>query len=160
SLGRTLEVKPLLNKLLEQLFRLFPQADRGMVLLCEGDQYVVRAQRVRHRRAGGPAHEAGAARRPPPADLAFSRSIVKRALEDGVGLLSEDVGDDANLPKTATLLALNLRSFLCVPLIGLDQRRLGVLQLDCTRPGAMFRHDDLELLTALSLQVAGVIENA
>src|SRR5206468_3059133 len=53
SLGRTLEVKPLLDKLLEQLFRLFPQADRGMVLLCEGDQFTVRAQRLRHQRSAG-----------------------------------------------------------------------------------------------------------
>src|SRR5262249_40974595 len=61
SLGRTLEVKPLLHKLLEQLFRLFPQADRGMVLLCQGDQYEVGAQLQRHKRAsalGGPVGEA------------------------------------------------------------------------------------------------------
>src|SRR5207302_8144295 len=90
SLGRILEVKPLLDKLLEQLFRLFPQADRGMVVLCEGDQYTVRAQRLRHKRAsglGGPVGE-----EPKPGnDFPFSRSLVRRALEDGVGLLSEDV---------------------------------------------------------------------
>ncbi len=161
SLGRTLEVKPLLDKLLEQLFRLFPQADRGMVILCEGDQYVVRAQRLRHQRTSGPL--AGVVSEPhglPADDFPFSRSLVRHALEDGVGLLSEDVGDDLKLPKTATLIALKLRSLLCVPLLGLDQRRLGVLQLDCTRQGTSFSHDDLELLTALSLQVAGVVENA
>src|SRR6267142_369546 len=32
-LARTLEVEPLLDKLLDQLLRLFPQADRAMVLL-------------------------------------------------------------------------------------------------------------------------------
>jgi signal transduction histidine kinase len=57
-------------------------------------------------------------------------------------------------------MTLNLRSFLCVPLIGLDQRRLGVIQLDCVHQGLMFRHDDLELLTAISLHVASVLENA
>ncbi len=158
-LGRTLEVEPLLEKLLEQLFRLFPQADRGMVILCEGDQFVVRAQRVRHRRADGLAdHPTDGPHHP--GDFPFSRSLVRRALDEGVGLLSEDVGGDSSLPKTATLMALNLRSFLCVPLVGLDQRRLGVLQLDCTRAGSAFRHDDLELLAALSTQLAGVIENA
>ena len=154
SLGRTLEVKTLLNKLLEQLFRLFPQADRGMVILCEGDQYAVSAQRLRHNPAGGLTEASR-----PAADFPFSRSLVKRALEEGIGLLSEDVGDDQDLPKTATLLALNLRSFLCVPLLGLDRRKLGVLQLDCTRPGAVFHHADLELLAALALQLAGVVEN-
>ena len=157
SLGRTLEVKPLLDKLLEQLFRLFPQSDRGMVVLCVGDEFSVRAQRLRHNPTGGLGVAVG--KSPAGADFAFSRSLVKRALDEGAGLLSEDVGDDLTLPKTATLLALNLRSFLCVPLLGLDRRKLGVLQLDCTRPGMGFCHDDLELLTALSLQVAGVIEN-
>jgi serine phosphatase RsbU (regulator of sigma subunit) len=163
-LGRTLEVRPLLNKLLEQLFRLFPQADRGMVIVCEGDRFVVRAQRIRHRPLLGlgeaaPVEEACEVGEQG-GDFPFSRSLVQRALDDGVGLLSEDVSDDDNLPKTATLIALNLRSFLCVPLIGLDKRRLGVIQLDCTRPGKVFRPEDLELLTALGLQVAGVLENA
>ena len=158
SLGRTLEVRPLLDKLLEQLFRLFPQADRAMVVLCENDQLAVRAQRQRHRQA--PGMPSAAADTQTGGDFPFSRSLVRRALDEGVGLLSEDVISDDNLPKTATLMALNLRSFLCVPLLGLDQRRLGVLQLDCTRHGTAFRHDDLELLTALGLQVAGVIENA
>jgi serine phosphatase RsbU (regulator of sigma subunit) len=162
SLGRTLEVKPLLHKLLEQLFRLFPQADRGMVVLCEGDAYVVGAQRLRHNPAGGLAGSVGSGGTGSAGggDFPFSRSLVKRALDEGVGLLSEDVGDDASLPKSATLVALNLRSFLCVPLLGLDHRKLGVLQLDCTRHGSSFRPDDLELLTALALQVAGVLENA
>jgi phosphoserine phosphatase RsbU/P len=155
SLGRTLEVRPLLDKLLEQLFRLFPQAERGLVILCEGENYAVRAQRQRHQKPdtiGSDTSDLG--------DFAFSRSVVRRALEEGVGLLSEDVTEDPNLPKSVTLIGLGLRSFLCVPLIGLDQRRLGVLQLDCVRSGLSFKHEDLELLTALSLQVAGVLENA
>lgn len=154
-LGRTLEVKPLLDKLLEQLFRLFYQAERGLVILCEGDKYAVRAQRQRHQK-----HADIASSTLESGDFAFSRSLVRHALEEGAGLLSEDVSDDINVPKTATLMSLNLRSFLCVPLIGLDQRRLGVLQLDCLRPNLAFNHEDLELLTAISLQVAGVLENA
>jgi serine phosphatase RsbU (regulator of sigma subunit) len=145
-LGNTLEIDPLLTRLLEQLFRLFPQADRGMVVLCEGDRLVVRAQRIRH---GG---EHG--------DFPFSRTIVRRALAEGVGLLSENVGGDNNLVLSATLLSLNLHSFLCVPLIGWEGRRLGVLQLDCLNVGQAFRKEDLEMLTAVGLQVAVVLQNA
>src|SRR5262245_21119097 len=110
SLGRTLEVKPLLGKLLEQLFRLFPQADRGSVILVENETYIVRAQRRRHRAAPGMPGAHGAERESTEEDVdfGFSRSIVRRALEDGVGLLSEDVNIDDNLPKTATLVSLNL----------------------------------------------------
>src|SRR5262249_54263823 len=145
-LGRTLDQDALLGQLLDHLFRLFPQADRGMVLLGERDRYQVRAQRTRHKT--------------PQAEFAYSRSIVNRAVEEGVGILSEDVGSDANLVLTNTMMSLNLRSFLCVPLIGSERRRLGVLQLDCTRPSTSFAVEDLELLTAVAIHVATVLENA
>src|SRR5262249_29207104 len=48
DLGHTLDLDPLLGKLLDHLLRLFPQADRGMVLLCEKERLVVRAQRTRY----------------------------------------------------------------------------------------------------------------
>jgi phosphoserine phosphatase RsbU/P len=145
-LGRTLDPETLFGQLLDHLLRLFPQADRGMVLLCEGDRFVVRAQRSRIKREHS--------------DYPYSKTIVRRALEDGVGLLSEDVGGDQKLVLSATLMSLNLRSFLCVPLLGSGGRRLGVIQLDCLRSGQIFRPDDLEVLTAIGLQVAVVLENA
>lgn len=146
-LGRTLEMEPLLSRLLEHLLRLFPQADRGMVLLCEGDRLKVRAQHGRHAK---PAQD----------DYPYSRTIVRRALDEGVGLLSEDVGGDPHLVLSATMISLNLRSFLCVPLLGWESRRLGVIQLDCLRPGLAFSANDLELLTAVAIQVSTVLENA
>ena len=145
-LGRTLDEETLLGKLLDHLMRLFPQTERSMVLLCEGDNLVVRAQRSRK-----------------PEDSAafpYSRTVVKRALEDGIGLLSEDVRSDVRFQTSATLTNLNLRSLLCVPLIGQNGRRLGVLQLDCFRLGRCFQVGDLHLLTAVALQVSGVLENA
>jgi phosphoserine phosphatase RsbU/P len=146
ELGRALELDPVLGRLLDHLLRLFPQADRGMALLCEGDRLAVRAQRTR--------------RDDPHTDFPYSRTIVRRALDDGVGLLSEDVGHDHKIELSATLLSLNLKSFLCVPLIGWEGRRLGVIQLDCIRPGQVFKAEDLELLTAVCLQASVVVENA
>ena len=146
DLGRALALDPVLGLLLDHLLHLFPQADRGMAVLCEGDRLVVRAQRTR--REGGPT------------DYPYSRTIVRRALEEGVGLLSEDVGGDRKLELSATLVSLNLRSFLCVPLIGWEGRRLGVIQLDCIRPGQAFKAEDLEMLTAVCLQASVVVENA
>src|SRR5262245_31798656 len=147
DLGHSLDLDPLLGRLLEHLLRLFNQADRGMVLLCAGDHLVVRAQRTR---LGGAIDH----------DYQYSRTIVRRALEDGVGLLSEDVRDDRNLVLSATLVSLNLRSFLCVPMMGWEGRRLGVIQLDCLRANQSFRQEDLEMLTAISLQAGVVLQNA
>jgi pSer/pThr/pTyr-binding forkhead associated (FHA) protein len=144
-LGHTLEMEPLLGKLLEQLLLLFPQADRALVVLCEGDDLVLRA--FRSRRNGS-------------TETLFSRSLVQRALEEGAGILSEDVAGDERVEKTSTLIGLKLRSFLCVPLISLEGRRQGVIQLDCTLPGMAFKDEDLEVLTAIGLQVTVVLENA
>src|SRR5262249_47418700 len=164
DLGHTLDLDPLLGKLLDHLLRLFPQADRGMVLVCEPDRsptakpppgsppgtppeprLVVRAQRTRHKTSDG--------------DFPYSRTIVRKALEEGVGLLSEDVRGDRNLPLSATMVSLNLRSFLCVPLIGWEKRRLGVIQLDSLRAGQSFKQADLEMLTAIGLQASVVLQN-
>jgi sigma-B regulation protein RsbU (phosphoserine phosphatase) len=145
-LGRTLEMDALLGRLLEHLLRLFPQADRGLVVLCQGDRLAVRAQ---HSRQQGEQ-----------ADFPYSRTLVRRALHEGVGLLSEDVGGDRELKLSDTLASLNLRSFLCVPLLGSEGRRLGVIQLDCLRQGQVFRSEDLEVLTAIAIHVGVVLENA
>jgi serine phosphatase RsbU (regulator of sigma subunit)/pSer/pThr/pTyr-binding forkhead associated (FHA) protein len=145
-LGRTLDQETLLGKLLDHLMRLFPQTDRGIVLLCDGDRFIVAAQRYR-----GPEVSA---------TIPFSRTVVRRVLEDGVGILSEDVRADQRFQASSTLTSLDLRSLLCVPLIGHAGRRLGVLQLDCSRIGRSFRVGDLELVTAVGLQVAVVLENA
>ena len=144
-LGRHLDLDPLLGQLLDYLFRLFPQADRGMVMLCERDRHIIRAQRSRHDKGGG--------------EYSYSRTIVRRALEEGVGLLSEDVGGDPNFQVSSTMVSLNLRSFLCVPMIGAEDKRLGVIQLDSTRRGQNFKPDDLELLTTIAQQAAVVVEN-
>src|SRR5262249_51370642 len=115
-LGRTLEVQPLLDTLLEHLLRLFPRADRGMVVLCEEDRLVVRAQR---------------GRRPGDTDYPYSRTVIHQALKGGAGVLSEDVRTDQRFAASSTVAHLDARSLLCAPLIAHDSRRLGVIQLEC-----------------------------
>jgi len=46
-----------------------------------------------------------------------------------------------------------------VPLIAADGGRLGVIQLDCTTGGLAFGDEDLEVLTAIALQVSVVLDN-
>src|SRR3974377_453406 len=115
-----------------------------MVLLCEGEEYTVHAQQTRVDATG---------------DFPYSRTLVRAALTEGVGDLIEDATEDPKVKLSVSLVSLNLRSFMCVPLLGAEGKRLGVIQLDCVRKGQRFRQDDLELLTAIGLQVAVVLEN-
>jgi serine phosphatase RsbU (regulator of sigma subunit) len=146
ELGTALEVQPLLDSLLARMLRLFPRADRGLVLLAEQDRLVLRAQRSR--RGGADA------------DFPYSRTIVKKSLADGVGILSEDTRTDLRFDHSESLKVGNTCSLMCVPLICKDGRRLGVLQLDRTTAGAPFQSEDLRLLTTLAVQVAVVLDNA
>ncbi len=145
-LSRTLDIEPLSDKFLEHLMGLFPQADRAMVLLCEGDKLVVRGQRCRRK------EDANA--------YPYSRTIVTKALQGGVGVLSEDVRADQRFQSSSTLTTMDLHSLLCVPLIGQEGKRLGVIQVDRFRRGLPFRVEDLHLLTTICLQVAMVLELA
>jgi serine phosphatase RsbU (regulator of sigma subunit)/pSer/pThr/pTyr-binding forkhead associated (FHA) protein len=145
-LARTLDLDLLLGKLLDHLMGLFPQADRGMVVLCENDKLVVRAQR---HRAADDAITSN-----------YSRTVVQRALQDGIGILSEDVCSDQRFQASSTVASLQLRSLMCAPLICRDGRRLGVLQLDSTRHGKSFHVEDLQLVTAVAQQAAVVLDNA
>jgi serine phosphatase RsbU (regulator of sigma subunit) len=146
QLSRTLDADHLLGKVLDQLMRLFPQADRGLVVLVEGDDF-----RVAARRGRWPSFMPN-----PP----YSRTVVRKALEDGVGILSEDLHIDQRFQASTTISSLNVRSLICVPLIALGGRRLGVLQLDCHQTGKKFESEDLQLATAVGLQVAVVLDNA
>jgi signal transduction histidine kinase len=145
QLARTLEMNELLPRLLDHLLGLFPQAERGLILTSEGEQLVVRALRGRVAREGQPA---------------YSRSVVRRAFEEGVGVLADNAQDDPRFAKTHTLVALGVRSFLCVPLQGHGGRALGVVQLDRFGTGTPFTSDDLHLLAAVSIPVSVVLENA
>ena len=145
-LARTLDLEVMLDKLLDHLMRLLPQTDRAMVLLCEGKDLVVRGQRCRHLEDAS--------------TYPYSRTVVRRALEEGVGILSDDIKDDQRFQSSETITALDMRSLICVPLIGQGSKRLGVIQLDRCRLGQSFRIEDLRVLTAVGLQVGVVLENA
>ncbi len=145
DLSQTIEQGPLLDQLLIHLLKIFQPADRGMVLLYEGERLVVRAQR---------------SRRKGDTDYRYSRTIVRQALLEGAGLLSEDVASDERFANSTSLAETEVRSVICVPLIGRDGRRLGAIQLDTNRPDTPFQGKHLRLLATLGLQVAVVLENA
>jgi phosphoserine phosphatase RsbU/P len=145
DLGQTVELQPLLDRALVHLLQLFPLAERGLVVLSESEpeRLVVRAQRSRRGDA----------------DYRFSRTVIHKALEDGVGILSRDVHVDERFAASDSLQGVAISSLLCAPLILRDGKRLGAIQLDCTQLGQAFEEEHLHLLTAVGLQLAVVLDN-
>lgn len=139
----------LFNRLLDGLFHLFPQAEAGCVLLMDPagrGEAALAAQRTRR----------GDADAEP---VRFSRTVVRRAFEQRVALLSADVLDDSRLDAAQSISDLAIRSVMCAPLIGPSQEVQGVVQLETLNPQARFGQDDLELLTSTTSVVAAAVEN-
>ena len=90
--------------------------------------------------------------------LPLSRSIINRVFQNGEALLLEDALSEAPLKEQESILALNIRSALCVPLIHRSQI-YGLIYLDRNIPG-YYQQDDLEFLRSIAFLLAPLIENA
>jgi hypothetical protein len=126
---------PLLDTLLEHLMTLFPRADRFIVISRENEKLVVRAQRTR----------IGSGL----SSILFSGTAVSRCLDAGMGFISDELS--GNLPENG-----KNHSTVCVPFTYRSGKPGGVIQANRIGPG--FSTNDLDYLTALSVQVAGVLE--
>jgi serine phosphatase RsbU (regulator of sigma subunit) len=142
-----LDMDKLLNEILDRLFGVFPQADRGFILLKddESEELVSRAARQRGREQ--------------PEAIAVSRSIVRKAMDDRVAILSADAMGDQRFSMAQSVLNFRIRSMMCAPIIAHDEA-LGIIHLDTTRQDRQFTLDDLDLLAAVTNQTAFAIANA
>jgi transcriptional regulator with GAF, ATPase, and Fis domain len=87
-----------------------------------------------------------------------SRTIARRVLEQGLAILGSDV-PGTGLASVESLIALQVRSLLCVPL-SIYQRTIGCIYLDTINVGDRFNEDHLELVTAIAGISAVALENA
>jgi serine phosphatase RsbU (regulator of sigma subunit) len=146
QLAFSLDAEELLSRLLENLLTLFPQADRAVVVRSEGEQLRIHSLRSRQPDSQVPP--------------SFSRTVVRRVLSEGIGIVAEDTTADRRFDSTKTLSNLGIRSFLCVPFKRRDSQPVAVLILDRFGVGKPFSEDDLHLLTAIVLQASVALENA
>lgn len=86
-----------------------------------------------------------------------SRSIVDRLLQNGESFILEDALSDDILRAKESIMALKVRSAICVPLIYRNQI-YGLIYLDRNVPGA-YRQEDLEFLRSIGSILAPLIEN-
>ncbi|HUT89327.1 MAG TPA: SpoIIE family protein phosphatase [Thermoguttaceae bacterium] len=145
ALGRTLDLEALLSKMLDGLFQVFPLADRGLVLLVEGDRLVPRAAKHRHDWQES---------------IQYSKTIVHQAMDQRQAILSEDAAVDERFTQAQSIADFRIRSIMCVPLLAQEMNPLGVIQLDTQRPGARFTDDDMQILASVATQASVSVEYA
>jgi serine phosphatase RsbU (regulator of sigma subunit) len=146
ALRGTLDPDAVLDRTLEHLFRLFPRAERGLVVFRDSP-------------TGTPVVRALRSARSAPADPRFSTTVIRRCLEGLVAVLGND-DLTAQFPDSQSLDGLSVRSLMCVPLWTPDGQALGAIQLDTTADGRKFVTDDLHLLLGVASQASIALSNA
>lgn len=151
SLGNSLSLDDILPKILDSLFKVFPQADRGYILLMEdgGTRLVPCAIKISHQKPGdsvtiGP----------------ISSTIAKRVLSEGRAILSHDAANDQRFEISQSVIDMVIRSMICAPLIGPSRRALGIIHIDTQSPGQEFNEADLDVLVSAATLAAQAVENA
>lgn len=148
NLSTTLDQKEVLPRILESLFAIFPQADRGFIMLRDPASGKLLPKAVRHRR---------------PAEVetpSISRTIVDHALQTGKAVLSADAGHDQRFDPSQSIRRHQICSIMCVPMHSQSGEGLGVIQLDTQRSLVSFSQDDLDVLVTASMQAARAVEMA
>ena len=147
SLGRALSLDEVLPQVLNSLFKIFVQADRGFIALQNADGTLV----PRWSRAW---------REDATETIRVSRTIVNKVLETQEGILSADVMMDEEFNKAQSIADFRIRSMMCAPLIDSQGNSMGVLQIDTVKQSKRFQQEDLEVLLAVASQAGIAIDNA
>src|SRR5262249_59448421 len=125
---------------------LFKQADRCFIIQQEGEKLMPRV--IKTRRAA----DEGNAR--------FSRSIVRKCLEEAKAFLSDDASRDDRMQLSQSVVDFRIRSVMCAPLCRADGKGFGVIQLDTQDRSKKFTQEDLKLLCGVANQASVSLENS
>lgn len=145
QLSSRLELQEILEQTLDTLFEIFPNAERGFILLKEGEPGSLVPQVLRSRTG-------------PTGELTISRTVLDRVLNKGEAILSKNVIDD--FPDCDSVSGSLIHSLMCSPLWDGNRRPIGVIQIDTRDGQAQFNQDDLDLLATVAGQIAAAVQAA
>ncbi|HAV78978.1 MAG TPA: hypothetical protein DCX53_16635 [Anaerolineae bacterium] len=92
-------------------------------------------------------------------EFAISRTIVERVINSGEAVLTTNAREDPRFGGQESIIAFNLRSILCVPLM-VKTDLIGVIYTDNRIRSGIFSEADRDLLISFANQAAVAIENA
>ena len=92
-------------------------------------------------------------------EFAISRTVIERVIGSGEAIVTTNAREDPRFGGQESIIAFNLRSILCVPLI-VKSDLIGVIYTDNRIRSGIFSESDRDLLRAFANQAAVAIENA
>ena len=92
-------------------------------------------------------------------DIEISSTVASRVIRDGESVLYQDTDSDMELNASESIMSLQLRSIICVPLRA-KHGILGILYIDSDRQDQNYTHDDLLLAASVGNSAGLALENA
>src|SRR5208337_1939169 len=118
KLGRAVAMDDVLPKVLDSLLAIFPQADRGVMVLRDASSGKLIPRALKHRR-------------PELLDMVrISRTIVQGVMASKEAILSADASSDDRFSASESIVDFHIRSVMCAPLISSRGDVTGVIQID------------------------------
>jgi serine phosphatase RsbU (regulator of sigma subunit)/pSer/pThr/pTyr-binding forkhead associated (FHA) protein len=148
SLGKAVGLSDVLSRLMDGLFSIFLQADRGFIILKDAETGKLVPRAIKHRRPDDAA------------TIRVSRTIINDVMKSREAILSADAANDSRFGMAESVIDFHIRSIMCAPLVGSDGHALGILQIDTQDPRNRFSRDDLDVLGSVACQAAFAVENA
>lgn len=148
NLGNTLSVKEILPKILDSLFKIFVQADRGFVVMRPRPDAPLAPVATKARKASDEEK------------MRVSRTIVNKAMQDKRAILSADASTDERFGMAQSIADFQIRSLICAPMIASNGESLGVIQIDTNNQMSRFTDLDLQVLAGIANQAAIALDNA
>ncbi len=146
-INSSLELDEVLRIVMDNIVRL-TRAERGFLMLRnEKNEMVTRMARNWEQES----IKAG--------EAATSRTIVQRVIESGEPIVTTNAQEDQRFSGQESIVALNLRSILCVPL-KVKNDLIGVIYADNRIRSGIFAETERDLLVAFANQAAVAIDNA
>ena len=143
----TLEVDEVLQIVMDTIVRL-TEAERGFLMLRdERGEMSIRIARNWEQESINQS------------ESSISRSVVQRVIEGGEAVLTTNAREDPRFGGQESIIAFNLRSILCVPLM-VKTELIGVIYTDNRIRTGIFSESERDLLIAFANQAAVAIENA
>ncbi|HEX8843578.1 MAG TPA: sigma 54-interacting transcriptional regulator [Pyrinomonadaceae bacterium] len=139
-------LKELEKRLLESLFEVIP-AEHGAILLLDGSLDSPNSVFALDRYSGARLM------------LNVSRTVAQQVINEGVAISSNDIVESDILNKSESLIASQIRSLICVPLM-LHGKVTGIIYLDTTNSNESFNEGHLQIATAVAGFASGALENA
>lgn len=147
ALGKALVLDEVLPGVLNSLFKIFVQADRGFIVMRAPDGNLVPLWTKVRRETNDDT-------------IRISRTIVRQVMDSKEAILSADAASDERFEMSQSIADFRIRSMMCAPLLDTEGKSMGVMQIDTLDQRKRFQKEDLEVLASVAVQAGIAIDNA